>query len=106
MTDTLDKRDTFAAALNRQGYSDLLVLRCETGHETLSPDRLAIIQHLANQDERESLDVLAQKLSRDVDALHKDLSRLAELDVITFDRTAGKPRPVLKHEHVIVEPIY
>ena len=106
MIDALDERDAFTAALNQQGYADVLVLRRETGHEILSPDRLAIIQHLVTQDQREPVDTLAQELNRDPDVLHADLSRLAELDVIAFNRTAGTPYPVLKHEHVVVEPVY
>jgi predicted transcriptional regulator len=48
-------------------------------------------------------------VNRDKGAVSKDLRRLAELDVITYEREGegegGAKRPVLKHSHVGIEPV-
>ena len=102
-----EARDTFAATLNKHGLTDVIVLRREVGRDVLTPDRLEIIDQLREQetDAPDSLTTLARQLKRDADELRKDLKRLAELDIICF--TDDKDlRPVLTHDHVVVEPIY
>lgn len=102
------QRDEFAADLNARGYTDVLVLRRENASDVLTDGRLALVQYLAEHGEDvESVSDLARRLDRDKGAVSKDLRGLAELDVIAYEGQGdGEPkRPVLKHEHVVIEPI-
>jgi DNA-binding MarR family transcriptional regulator len=107
-TNRLLERDEFAAALNARGYTDVLVLRRETGREVLTDRRRAILRYLDRYGEGiESVSDLARRLDRDKGAVSRDLHRLAELDVIEYEGGGdGEPkRPVLKHDHVVIEPV-
>lgn len=55
----------------------------------------------------ESVSDLARRLDRDKGAVSKDLRRLAELDIVEYEGGGdGAPkRPVLKHDHVVIEPV-
>lgn len=101
------RQDEFAADLNARGYSDVLILRRENGRTVLTEGRLAIIQTLSNGEEIESVSDLARYLDRDKGAVSKDLRRLAELDVIAYEGESNgeAKRPVLKHSHVVIEPV-
>lgn len=107
-TDRLLERDEFAAALNERGYTDVLVLRRETGPEVLTDRRRAILQYLDRYGEEvESVSDLARRLARDKGAVSRDLHRLAELDVIEYEGgdDGESKRPILKHDHVVIEPV-
>jgi len=102
------QQDEFAADLNAQGYTDLLVVRRESGRDMLTESRLALIRHLDQHGSAvDSVSDLARQLDRDKGAVSKDLNRLAELDVIEYEGsghgTAKRPR--LKHDHVVIEPV-
>ena len=102
------QQDEFASNLNEQGYSDVLVLRRENGRDVLTDSRLAIIYYLERDGETvESVSDLARQIDRDKGAVSKDLRRLAELDIIEYegDGDGEAKRPVLKHEHVVIEPV-
>lgn len=102
------QQDEFATDLNARGYTDVLVLRRENGREILTDSRLAIIQHLNQHGEEvESVSDLARQLDRDKGAVSKDLRRLTELDVVRYEGEGNgeAKRPVLKHEHVVIEPV-
>jgi predicted transcriptional regulator len=102
------RQDEFAADLNAQGYTDVLILRRENGRDVLTESRLNLIGYLERRgDEVESVRDLARRLDRDKGAVSKDLHRLAELDVIEYEGSGdGKAkRPVLKHGHVVIEPV-
>jgi DNA-binding MarR family transcriptional regulator len=102
------KQDEFADDLTTRGYTDVLVLRRENGRDVLTAGRLELVGHLDRHgDEVESVSDLARRLDRDKGAVSKDLHRLAELDVIEYEGDGdGEPkRPVLKHEHVVIEPV-
>ena len=102
------QQETFAADLNAQGYTDLLVLRREAGRDVLTDGRLTIIQHLYRYgDDVESVSDLARRLDRDKGAVSKDLRRLAELDVIEYENGGDgeAKQPLLKHDHVVIEPV-
>lgn len=101
-------RDEFASDLNARGYADLLVLRRESGREVLTERRLALLDRLKRHGEEvESVSDLARALDRDKGAVSKDLRRLAELDIVEYegDGDGEAKRPVLKHEHVVIEPV-
>lgn len=104
----LQKQDAFASDLNAQGYTDVLVLRRESGAEILTDRRLALIEYLTDHGtDIESVSDLARRLDRDKGAVSKDLTRLAELDVIEYEGAGNGEvkRPVLKHEYVVIEPV-
>jgi predicted transcriptional regulator len=100
--------EEFAGDLNAQGYTDVLVLRRENGRDILTEGRLELVGYLERRgDEVESVRDLARSLDRDKGAVSKDLRRLAELDVVEYegDGDGEAKRPVLKHDHVIIEPV-
>jgi predicted transcriptional regulator len=102
------KQDEFAGDLNEQGYSDLLVLRRENGRDILTESRLELVGYLERHGETvESVSDLARKLERDKGAVSKDLRRLAELDIVEYEGEGSgeAKRPVLKHDHVVIEPV-
>ncbi|MFB6202251.1 MAG: MarR family transcriptional regulator [Halorhabdus sp.] len=102
------RQDEFAGDLNAQGYTDVLVLRRENGRDVLTESRLELVGYLERHgDEVDSVRDLARRLDRDKGAVSKDLRRLAELDVIEYkgEGDGEAKRPVLKHEHVVVEPV-
>jgi predicted transcriptional regulator len=108
ITERILRRDEFAADLNAQGYTDVLVLRRENGRDVLTESRLELVGYLERHgDEIESVRDLARRLDRDKGAVSKDLRRLAELDIIEYEGSGGgkAKRPVLKHAHVVVEPV-
>lgn len=102
------KQDEFASDLNARGYTDVLVLRRENARDVLTNSRLAIIQYLDQHGESiTSVSDLARQLDRDKGAVSKDLRRLAEFDIIAYEGTGNgeAKRPILKHEHIVVEPV-
>ena len=108
VADRLLQQDEFAGDLNAQGYTNLLVVRRESGRDLLTDGRLELIHHLDQHGSAiASVSDLARQLNRDKGAVSKDLSRLAELDVIEYegsgDGTAKRPR--LKHDHIVIEPV-
>lgn len=108
LEERIRKLDAFAADLNAEGYTDLLALRRENGRDVLTDARLAIIHHLdRHSGEIDSVSDLARRLDRDKGAVSKDLQRLAELDVIEYEGEGNgeAKRPILKHDHVVIEPV-
>jgi len=102
------RQDEFAGDLNAQGYTDVLVLRRENGRDVLTESRLELVGYLERHgDEVESVRDLACRLDRDKGAVSKDIRRLAELDIVEYegDGDGEAKRPVLKHEHVVIEPV-
>lgn len=101
-------QDEFASDLNAQGYTDVLVLRRENGRDVLTESRLELVAYLEDHgDEVDSVSDLARHLDRDKGAVSKDLRRLAELDVVEYEGEGDgeAKRPVLKHDHVVIEPV-
>lgn len=102
------RQDEFAGDLNARGYTDVLVLRRENGRGVLTESRLELVGYLDRHgDQVESVRDLARKLDRDKGAVSKDLRRLAELDIVEYEGEGDgeAKRPVLKHEHVVIEPV-
>ncbi|WP_339104237.1 helix-turn-helix domain-containing protein [Haloterrigena salinisoli] len=108
IAERLLRQDKFTSDLNAQGYTDLLLLRRENGRDVLTDSRLVLVQHLERHGaDVESVSDLARRLDRDKGAVSKDLRRLAELDIVEYEGGGdGAPkRPVLKHDHVVIEPV-
>jgi len=102
------QQDEFASALAAQGYTDVLILRRENGRDVLTEGRLELVRHLEQYgDDIESVSDLARRLDRDKGAVSKDLHRLAALDIVEYegDGDGEAKRPMLKHEHVVIEPV-
>jgi predicted transcriptional regulator len=102
------QQDEFASALAAQGYTDVLILRRENGRDVLTEGRLELVSHLERYgDDIESVSDLARRLDRDKGAVSKDLHRLAALDIVEYegDGDGEAKRPLLKHEHVVIEPV-
>ena len=108
ITERLLQQEEFATDLNARGYTNVLVLRRENGRDVLTDSRLELIGYLEHHGEDiESVSHLARELDRDKGAVSKDLRRLAELDVIEYegDGDGEAKRPLLKHRHVVIEPV-
>lgn len=70
IAERIRKRDEFADDLNARGYTDVLVLRRESGRDALTDARLAIVSHLVQHgDDIESVSDLARRLDRDKGAI-------------------------------------
>ena len=108
IAERLLRQEEFGSDLNARGYTDVLVLRRENGRDVLTDSRLALIEYLDQYGEDvESVSHLARELGRDKGAVSKDLRRMAELDIIEYegDGDGDAKRPMLKHRHVVIEPI-
>jgi predicted transcriptional regulator len=102
------QQNEFASALAAQGYTDVLILRRENGRDVLTEGRLELVSHLERYgDDIESVSDLARRLDRNKGAVSKDLHRLAALDIVEYegDGDGEAKRPLLKHEHVVIEPV-
>lgn len=91
-------------ALAEAGYSDSVVLRRDTADEVLTRERLRIVDHLRER-EFESVTALAAELDRDKSAVKRDLDVLFEHGVVEYSQEGRRKRPMLRHEHVFVEPV-
>lgn len=98
------KAARIAQAIAEAGYDDALMLRRETAEEVLTDRRTELLEHLRDH-EVGSVSALAAALDRDVAAVSRDLDRLFEYDLVTFERRGNAKVPSLKHETVVVEPI-
>ncbi|MFB6352967.1 MAG: transcriptional regulator, partial [Halobacteriales archaeon] len=86
------------------GYTDVLLLTRKSAREVLTPSRLELVDRLS-AGRADSVRALAAELDRDKAGVSRDLARLAELDVVAYDRDGRAKRPRLKHDTVLVEPI-
>lgn len=107
--DRAEKRRLLSRALAggplaRAGYTDTLVLSRESARVVLTPSRVELIDRLAETDD-DSVRALAAALDRDKGGVSRDLARLAELDVVEYERDGRAKRPRLKHDTVLVEPV-
>lgn len=107
--DRAEKRRLFRLALAGgpladAGHTDTLVLSRESAREVLTPSRVELLDRL-RAGPVDSVRSLAAELGRDKAGVSRDLARLAELDVVEYERTGRAKRPQLKHDTVLVEPI-
>lgn len=90
--------------LAEAGYTDTLVLSRESARTALTPPRLELLDRL-RAGPVESVRALAAELGRDKAGVSRDLAKLAQLDVIEYERAGRAKRPRLKHDTVLVEPV-
>ena len=94
----------FARELEEAGYDDVLVLRPESYRDVFTEKRLELVFELKS-DSFESMRDLASSVNREPSAVQKDLKRLAEADVVTFEEESNRKIPKLRHQAVTVQPI-
>jgi predicted transcriptional regulator len=103
-TTTRERKSTFAKRLARAGYEDFLILEKEDAESVLTEKRRELLDAIAAE-EAESISALAERVGRDVSAVHRDLDRLFTYSLIFYEEEDGRKMPRLKHEHVFVEPL-
>lgn len=104
--ETAPRKAEFVKRLTRAGYEDFLVLERDTAEQALTHRRLELLDTLSGSEGNvDSITDLAERLNRDVAAVHRDIDTLFEFGPITYQSDGGRKRPQLKHEHVFVEPV-
>lgn len=100
----VERRDAFADALAREGYTDVLVLTRGDARELVTERRLAILDYL-REHQPSSVSALADALGYDVGDVSRDLDLLGRYDVTERVTEGRRKAPRLKHDHVVVEPL-
>ncbi len=95
----------FLKRLADAGYENFLVISLDTADTILTPKRLELIDLIRNE-QPESIRDLARIADRDKSNVHEELELLFEVGIVDFEEEAGKRRPVIGPDHVIVEPIF
>lgn len=99
----LERRSQFSAVLARNGYESALVLARDHVAD-LDGRHLEILDHL-RENSPTSVRALARGLDEDKGQISRALGDLAELDAVELVEEGRAKRPVLAHEHVVIEPI-
>lgn len=99
-----EKRAAMARSLASDGFGDVLVIQLDTATAVLTEKRRSIVEYL-REEQPDSVRALARDLDRDKGSVSRDLSLLAEHDVITYRREGTGKVPQLKHDTIVVEPI-
>ncbi len=94
----------FIRALSKGGLNDVHVIRRETAERVLTPERERLLETVANEDISSVRD-LARQLDRNVSVVSRDLDVLFEADIINFEKDGRAKKPVMAHDHVVVEPL-
>lgn len=101
--DRLRERAKFSETLSQNGYHDVLVLAREHVRE-LDERHVDILEHLEDHAPA-SVRQLAADLDEDKGTISRHLTVLAQLDAVELVPEGRAKRPVLKHEHVVLEPL-
>ncbi|WP_411967895.1 helix-turn-helix domain-containing protein [Haloferax sp. YSSS75] len=101
----LELRNAFSEAITHHGFPDTLVLSRERADDVFHERRIRIMDYLKTH-QPQSVRALAKELDVDKGVISRDLQKLLELDIVEFDHDGRSKSPRLKHQHVIVEPIY
>lgn len=99
-----NRKSEFARRLVQAGYDDFLILERPDAESVLTEKRSELLQVIRDEDV-ESISDLADRVDRDVSAVHRDLDLLFEYSLVTFEEADGRKVPKLKHDHVFVEPL-
>lgn len=103
-TATRERKSVFAKRLARAGYDDFLILEKSDAESILTEKRRELLDVIAAE-EVESISALAERVGRDMSAVHRDLGHLFTYSLIEYEEEGGRKIPRLKHEHVFVEPL-
>lgn len=101
--DRVRERARFSETLAESGYRDVLVLAREHVAD-LDRRHLEILEHLDSHAPA-SVRQLAAALGEDKGTISRHLRVLADLDIVELVPDGRAKRPVLKHEHVVLEPL-
>jgi len=101
----LTGRKLSRAVIDRTDDKDVLVLSLESANKITTDERLRMMDILKER-EFDSIRQLARVLDRDPSVVKKDLDLLFKYDVIEYIEERGRKKPRLKHDHVLVEPVY
>jgi predicted transcriptional regulator len=101
---TRERKSAFAKRLVEAGYEDFLILEKDAAESVLTEKRWELVDVIATEDV-ELITDLAERVERDVSAVHRDLDRLFTYSLIEYEEEDGRKIPRLKHEHVFVEPL-
>ena len=101
----LRTRANFAEAIEGTDFTDALVLPAESMGELSKEHYQRIITYLQDND-AESIRGMSRVLEMDHGNLSRYLNNLEEYNVIEFEKSGRANVPVLKHEHVVFEPLY
>jgi len=101
--DRAKKRGEIARALAKQGIEDVYVLDRESAREVLTDKRTEVLDALRS-DETESVTELAKRLGRNKSVVSKDLTVLAENDLVEFVENGRRKVPRIKHS-IVVAPV-
>jgi predicted transcriptional regulator len=104
MAVTKPSKAEFARRLASAGYEDFLILEREAAESVLTERRSELLETIATEN-AESITALAERLDRDISAVHRDLDVLFEYSLIEYDEIGRRKQPRVKHEHVFVEPL-
>lgn len=98
-------RSAFSETLTQHGFPDTLVLSRDRADDVFHERRLKIMDYLKTHDP-DSVRALAKALELDKGVVSRDLQKLAEVDIISFEASGRSKSPRLKHEHAVVEPLF
>jgi len=103
-TNRPDLRGKMARSLAQGGMSGVQVISWESAETALTPKRREIIETL-REIEPDSVRALARELGRDKSQVSNDLSTLAGLGIIEYEKNGNAKAPHLTQDHIVVEPI-
>lgn len=99
-----DLRGKMARSLARGGMTGVQVISWDSAETVLTPKRREIVETLREM-EPDSVRGLARELGRDKSQVSNDLSTLAELGIIRYEKNGNAKAPRLTQDHIVVEPI-
>lgn len=100
------RRLEFMRLLAEAGFSsNFLVIDLDTAKSVLTDRRMELLETVRDE-AVESVTDLAERLGRDKAAVSRDLDLLFEQDMIVYERDGSRKIPRLKHETVVVEPLF
>ncbi len=101
----LEFRSSFSETLTHHGFPDTLVLARERAGDVFHDRRLEILDHLKSHNPH-SVRALADELGYDKGVISRDLKDLASIDIIEYVEDGRAKAPRLKHNHVVIEPVF
>lgn len=98
-------RTEVARALTSEGgFGSVKVLSREAAERVFTTKRQEILRVLDNHDVSSQRE-LAGMVNRDPGAVQRDLTELAEADLVTFTDSGRSKKPALVHDTIIIEPL-
>lgn len=96
---------SFPQILVENGYGSETLITDKKGFNRITTEKRTEILEKLNKKDIESVKELADELGRDRGNLSRDLDILFQEDMIEYQRTGKKKKPVLKHTRIVPEPV-